>query len=128
MVVAAALVLALVLAFAAPASAQGLEGPVEEGARERLQAPSGRGTTGTPDQVPAEPGGGIPLTWPQAPAGVAPERVFLRTETFNRRYEFVTRGGTIYGRARDSGDPWRELPVPLCSPGGWRRSRSTTTS
>jgi hypothetical protein len=45
--------------------------------------------------------------------------VFLRspTESFNRLYEFATRGGRIYVRARDGNGPWRQLPLPLCFDG-----------
>ena len=39
------------------------------------------------------------------------------TQTFNRRYEFATRGGEIYGRTRGSDGPWRQLPLPLCFAG-----------
>ena len=76
-------------------------------------------TLGSPDQVPAEPGPGIPATWTPAPAGLLPDRVALRTpaETFNRRYEFATRAGRIYGRNRGAGGPWREMPLPACFAG-----------
>jgi len=91
------------------------------------QAPSGPldcadlagGTAGLPDEVPTEGGGPLPATWAEAPAGLLPDRVYLRTETetFNRLYEFATRNGTIYGRTRDGTEAWRELPLPACFAG-----------
>lgn len=110
---------AVALALAPAALAQDLGGPVEEGAVEQSCRSLVGGTAGAPDQVPAESGGPLPASWPEAPAGLLPERVFLRTEseTFNRLYEFATRNGTIYGRTRDGAEPWRELPLPLCFAG-----------
>ena len=92
---------AWMVAFAPAAGAQDL-GPVEEGLREQSCKALQGGTAGLPDQVPAEGGAGIPPTWPEAPPGVVPERVALRTEreSFNRRYEFATRGGRLYVRGR----------------------------
>ena len=106
--------------LAAPAAiAQDPSVPVEEGAAEQSCRALAGGTAGLPDQVPAEAGGELPASWPAAPAGLLPERVHLRTqtETFNRLYEFATRGGTIYGRTREGSEAWRELPVPLCFAG-----------
>src|SRR4051794_11444470 len=76
---------ALVLAPAA-ARAQDPGQPVQEGAVEQSCRSLAGGTIGAPDQAPEEPGAGIPPTWPEAPAGLLPARVFLRTatETFNR--------------------------------------------
>ncbi len=110
---------ALVLALAPAAVAQDPTQPVEEGAIEQSCRTLTGGTAGIPDQVPAESGGPLPASWPEAPAGLLPERVFLRTETetFNRLYEFATRGGTIYGRTRDGEEAWRELPLPACFAG-----------
>jgi hypothetical protein len=110
-------VVALVLAPVALAQDPG--DPVEEGVIEQSCRALQGGTAGAPDQVPAEPAGGIPPSWPEAPAGLLPERVFMRTatETFNRLYEFATRAGTIYGRERGTEGPWRELPLPPCFAG-----------
>jgi hypothetical protein len=114
-----AAIAAIGLALASPAFAQDPGAPLEEGLREQSCRSLQGGTAGAPDHVPAEPGAGLPPTWAEAPAGLLPERVFLRTpaETFNRRYEFATRSGAIYGRARDGAGPWRELPLPLCFAG-----------
>jgi len=77
------------------------------------------GTGGEPDPVRADPTGPPPATWPQAPAGLLPERVDLRgtTETFNRVYDFALRDGDLYARLRGSGDPWRQVPLPECLAG-----------
>lgn len=77
------------------------------------------GTAGLPDQAPADEGPGITAAWPEAEVEGLPESVPLRTqtETFNRRYEFVTRDGRLFGRNRDAGDPWREMALPLCFAG-----------
>ena len=111
-------IIAAALAVALPTAAQA-QGPVDEGAVEQSCKSLQGGTAGAPDQVAAEPGPGIPATWSEAPAGLLPARVDLRTstETFNRRYEFGTRGGNIYGRDRGGGGPWRQLPLPLCFAG-----------
>ena len=78
-------------------------------------------TVDSPDAYPVEPGAGVPASWPEAPAELKlPLEFPLRTttETFNRRYSFVTRGGTIYVRSReDTTAPWRELPLPACIAG-----------
>src|SRR5688500_7658315 len=106
------IVIGLALALAAPASADPVgDSLVAQSCRE-LQG----GTMGVPDDYASESPGAFPASWPGAPAGLLPDTVPMRTEaaTFNRLYEFVTAGGTIYGRIRDSGDPWREVPIPLC--------------
>jgi hypothetical protein len=115
----AAAAAALALGLAPAAGAQGLGDPVEEGLREQSCRALAGGTAGAPDQAPAESRGGIPSMWARAPAGLLPNRVVLRTasQTFNRRYEFATRAGTIYVRARHGTGPWRKLPVPLCFAG-----------
>ena len=126
----AAAAAAITFALAPVAPAQDPSEPVGEGAVEQSCRTLTGGTAGLPDQAPggrrrrpavaaAEGGGELPASWPEAPAGLLPERVFLRTpsETFNRLYEFATRGGTIYGRTRDGGEPWRELPLPPCFAG-----------
>src|SRR6187551_2028929 len=103
--------LALALAgLAAPAHADPVgDSLVEQSCRE-LTA----GTMGTPDDYASASPGQFPASWPEAPAGLLPDTVPMWTEstTFNRLYEFVTTGGTIYGRVRDSQDPWREVPIP----------------
>jgi hypothetical protein len=103
------------LALATPAHA----GPVEDSLVEQSCRALTGGTMGVPDVYASESAGGFPAAWPEAPAGLVPDEVALRTETetFNRLYEFVTRGGTIYGRVRSSGDVWREVPIPLCFAG-----------
>lgn len=106
----------LALALAVPAAAQdGGDGLAKESSCGLLHA----GTAGVPDHVPFAGGSELPGTWPAAPAGPLPARVHLRTrtETFNSRYEFATRGGKIYGRARASSGPWRRLPLPACFAG-----------
>jgi hypothetical protein len=110
---------AAALAIAPAARAQGPTGPVEEGAIEQSCKSLTGGSAGAPDEAPAEGSTEFPATWPEAPAGIVPAHVFLRTptESFNRRYEFVLRGGDIYGRGRDSTAPWRMLPLPLCIAG-----------
>ena len=72
-----------------------------------------------PDHAPAESGAEPPATWPEPPAGLLPDAVHLRTptESFNRLYEFATRDGRIYARARESTGPWRQMPLPLCFDG-----------
>jgi hypothetical protein len=92
-------------------------GPVEEGVREQSCKALAASTAGLPDQVAAEPGAGLPATWPAAPAALLPKRIYLRTatETFNRRYAFATRKGEIYAQAR--GGQWRRMPLPPCFAG-----------
>ena len=103
----AAAVAALLLPSAA--FAQSPSDPVQEGAVEQSCKSLQGGTAGLPDQVPGESGAEPPATWPEAPAGLLPEKVFLRTptESFNRLYEFATRDGRIYTRARDAGGGMR---------------------
>lgn len=123
---------ALVIALAGPAAAQDPTVPAQEGAVEQSCRSLAGGTVGSTDQVvgttggapnevPVEPSAGVPPTWsPAAQSLKLPLSFPLRTatETFNRRYAFVTRGGTIYVRARDDATgPWRELPLPLCFAG-----------
>ena len=110
---------AALLAMCAPAGAQAPTDPVEQGAVEQSCRSLPAGTAGTPYE-PADQGTDtFPPTWAAAAAGLLPAHVYLRTqtETFNRRFEFATRGGQIYGRPRGSTDPWRELPLPLCFAG-----------
>lgn len=112
--------LTLLSATAATASiAQSPGDPVEQGAIEQSCKSLQGGSAGTFDQTADANPGSFPPTWTEAPAGLLPAHVYLRTatETFNRLYEFATRGGQIYGRPRSSADPWRELPLPLCFAG-----------
>jgi hypothetical protein len=108
----------LALGLAPAARAQDSE-PVEGGLVEQSCKSLEGGTAGTPQEAPQEQDTGIPATWKEAPPGLLPKAVFLRsaTETFNRRYEFATHGGTIYVRERGDDGPWRELPLPLCFAG-----------
>ena len=110
--------LLLALAVAPSAHAQDVSGPAEEGAREQSCAALAASTVGLPDLVAAEPSGPPPASWPQAPAGLLPDRVDLRTrtESFNRLYDFATRGGEIYVRLRGTSE-WQQLPLPLCFAG-----------
>ena len=112
------LILALVLAGAPAAAAQSPGDLIDEGLREQSCRSLQGGTAGAPDQAPAEPGAGVPVTWPEGPAGL-PASVFLRTpaQSFNRRYEFALLAGRVYVRARMAAAPWRELPLPLCFAG-----------
>src|SRR3954447_19120898 len=98
---------AIVLAAATGARAQSPDLPVDESVREQSCKSLQGGTAGMPDQAPAGPIGGIPATWGEAPAGLLPEHVHLPTgtETFNRLYEFATRRGAIYVRARNEIGP-----------------------
>ena len=113
----AAAVAALLLPSAA--IAQDPADPVHEGAVEQSCKSLQGGTAGLPDHVPAESGAEPPATWPEAPPGLLPSEVDLRTpsESFNRLYEFATREGRIYVRAREANGPWRQMPLPLCFDG-----------
>src|SRR5688572_5473337 len=121
-----------VIALAGPAGAQGLGDAAEEVLTEQSCRALAGGTVGvtdeatghtvdSPDAYPVEPAAGVPVSWAEAPKELALPREFpLRTttETFNRRYSFVTRRGAIYVRSReDDANPWRELPLPDCLAG-----------
>src|SRR3954463_9645694 len=110
---------AIVLAAATGARAQAPDLPIDESVREQSCKSLQGGTAGVPDQAPAGPLGGIPASGPGARAGLLPSHVYLRTqtETFNRLYEFATRKGAIYVRARGAADKWRAMPLPLCFDG-----------
>ena len=115
----AAAAAALSFVLAASAAAQSTD-PVEEGVVEQSCRQLASSTVGMPDHVPAEPGPGITETWAEAPPGLGlPPAVPLRTatETYNRRYEFATRGGRIFGRNRGAEGPWREMALPPCFAG-----------
>ncbi len=111
--------LVLTSAPAALAQTQPPGDPVGEGVVEQSCRSLQGGTAGVPERTAAEPGAGIPPTWPEAPPGLLPGRVDLRTqaETYNRRYEFATRDGEIYGRVRGDQGPWRKMPLPPCFAG-----------
>jgi hypothetical protein len=105
------------LALAPAAAAQGPEEPAGEGLVEQSCRALAGGSGGLPDQAAADPAGGLPVTWPEAPAGLLGARVDLRssTETFNRLYAFALRGGRLY--AQRHGEAWRQVPLPLCLDG-----------
>jgi hypothetical protein len=107
----------MLVAAATPAAASA--DPVQEGAVEQSCRSLQAGTAGTHDLAQADGTDVFPATWPEAPPGLLPAHVYLRgpNETYNRRFEFATRGGQVYGRPRDSSDPWRQLPLPLCFAG-----------
>jgi hypothetical protein len=112
-------VAALALAASTSAPAQ-YAGPVEEGVREQSCRSLQASSAGFPDQAPAEEDTGALNALPAAPAGLLPDTVHLRTEadSFNRRYAFATRGGTIYAQHREGPDrTWHELPLPPCFAG-----------
>ena len=107
------------LLTAGVAFAQDPTDPVEQGAIEQSCKSLQGGTAGLPDHVPADSGAEPPASWPEAPEGLLPAAVHLRTPTqsFNRLYEFVLESGRIYARARESTGPWRQMPLPLCFDG-----------
>lgn len=109
----------VVVALAPGAFAQDPADPIDGALVEQSCRALAGGTAGTPDEYAADAPAALPETWPQAPAGLLPDQVPLRTEaeTFNRLYEFATRGGTIYARARGLAGGWRELELPLCFAG-----------
>src|SRR3954454_15799788 len=110
---------AVATAVASTAQAQAPDLPVDESVREQSCKSLQGGTAGMPDQAPAGPIGGIPATWPEAPAGLLPKHVYLRShaETLHRLYEVAARDGRICARSRDESGPWRTLPIPLCFDG-----------
>ena len=120
------------LGLAVPAAGQNVENLAEEVAAEQSCRALAGGTVGvfdegightvdSPDAYPVEPAAGVPTSWALAPAELGlPLKFPLRstTETFNRRYSFVLRGGRIYVRSReDATSPWREMPLPACFAG-----------
>jgi hypothetical protein len=101
----ASLVAALFALLAAGAAfGQSPTDPVEEGAVEQSCKSLTGGTAGLPDHVPADSGGEPPASWPEAPEGLLPAAIHLRTPTqsFNRLYEFALAEGRIYARVRES--------------------------
>ena len=102
------------------AHAQDPTNPVEEGVREQSCRALASSSAGLPDQAPADGDSGALKALPPAPPGLLPDSIHLRnqTETFNRRYSFATRNGTIYAQARATEDrSWHELAVPPCFAG-----------
>jgi hypothetical protein len=95
-------------------------GPVGEGVREQSCKALAASSAGLPDQAPADGDTGALQALPAAPAGLLPAEINLRTqqESFNRRYSFATRAGTIYAQSR-TGDnrSWHELALPPCFAG-----------
>lgn len=119
--VAAIAVAGLALAgAAAPAHAQDPSNPVEEGVREQSCRSLAASSGGLPDQAPAEGDSGALAALPAAPAGLLPDTIHMRTrsDSFNRRYSFATRNGTIYAQSRAGADAsWHELALPPCFAG-----------
>jgi hypothetical protein len=115
----AAVVASWALALAPAALAQDLPDVVQEGLVEQSCRTLQGGTGGMPDHVPFEGGAGVPPTWPEAEPRLLPARVDLRTptESYNRRYEFATRRGGFFVRARGPRGPWRRMPLPPCFEG-----------
>jgi hypothetical protein len=113
------LALAGLLAAAPAARAQSPGETAAEGAREQSCRALAAGSGGTPDHARADPATGLPAAWPQAPAGLLPDRVGLRTQTesFNRLYDFALRKGDLYARERREGGTWRQAPLPACIAG-----------
>lgn len=89
---------------------------MSESVRQQSCALLAASTVGLPDQARADGGPGIvggAAGPPELPAAV-PLRT--ETETYNRRYEFVTRGGRLYGRNAGTA-AWHELTLPACFAG-----------
>ncbi|HKP91945.1 MAG TPA: hypothetical protein VJT75_18400 [Thermoleophilaceae bacterium] len=111
--IAAAIACACALVAAGPAAA----GPIDDGVREQSCKSLAASTVGQPEQAGSEGPASLPVTWPAAPYGLLPARVYLRTrtETFNRYYAFAVRRGQIY--AQVPGQEWRRMPLPPCFDG-----------
>jgi hypothetical protein len=95
-------------------------GPVGEGVREQSCKALEASSAGLPDQAPADGDTGALAALPAAPPGLLPDEIDLRTQTdsFNRRYSFATRAGTVYAQARATSDrSWHELALPPCFAG-----------
>jgi hypothetical protein len=112
-------ILAIAAVLAGGLCARVAADPISEGVIEQSCKSLQGGTAGTPYEPSAEPADSFPATWAEAPPGLLPAHIYLRTQTdtFNRFYEFATRGGEIYGRLIDSTDPWRQVPLPPCFDG-----------
>lgn len=107
----------VVLSLLAPATAQAGLGDVFREAN--CQALRTAGTVGAFDLTSPTSADALPVWWSSAQSSQLPSRVNLRTrsESFNRFYEFATRGGNLYARRIGSADKWRALPLPLCLAG-----------
>src|SRR5437763_15166738 len=102
------------------ASADPVTTPISEGVREQSCKALAASTVGVPEASPSGQDTGALDALPAAPRGLLAPRVYLRTrrDTFNRRYAFATRRGTIYAQERVGGDrSWHELAVPPCFAG-----------
>jgi hypothetical protein len=103
---------------------------VDPAQRERSCAELGGGTAGSFEalDLPAgrDTGNGLaPGARSDAPAGLPRDVPFkTATETYNRRYQWVARGGLVWFRSNAERTglrrPWRELPIPPCFYGGVR--------
>jgi hypothetical protein len=95
--------------------------PASDSVREQSCRTLAAGTVGLPDFVPADLlAAGDEATFPAAPTGARlPATVKLRSaaETFNRRWTFATRRGSIYFKATSAEGDWRVLPLPACIDG-----------
>ncbi len=94
--------------------------PIDEGVREQSCKALAAGTVGVPEDTSSGQDTGALGALPVAPRGLLPARIYLRgrRETFNRRYAFATRRGTIYAQKRAGGDrSWHQLALPPCFAG-----------
>ncbi|MGW5112045.1 hypothetical protein [Nocardia sp. NPDC004123] len=75
------------------------------------------GTVGTPEPAADETTAGLDA-FPAATIPL-PDQVFLRTtaETFNRRWSFAVRDGSVYVKQAAAQGGWRTLPLPGCMAG-----------
>ncbi|MGW5229895.1 hypothetical protein ACWEP5_33815 [Nocardia niigatensis] len=75
------------------------------------------GTVGTPEMGADETTAGLDA-FPTATVAL-PDQVFLRTttETFNRRWSFAVRDGSVYVKQAAAQGGWRTLPLPGCMAG-----------
>jgi hypothetical protein len=113
-------VLMVALLVPARAAAQGLPEAIEEGLREQSCRALVAGSGGAPEEFAADPASTeLPPIWAEAPPGLVPARVDLRTPTtsFNRLYQFALAAGRLYSRGRGSSTPWRQVPLPACFDG-----------
>ena len=111
---------ALVAAGSAHAQLPPYSSPVEEGAREQSCKSLAAASAGLPDQSAQEQDSGALAALPAAPQGLLPGTIDLRTQrdSFNRRYSFATRDGTIYAQRRTGEDrSWHQLALPPCFAG-----------
>ena len=118
---AAWLVAAAAISFAAGvARADPVVTPIEEGIRQQSCDALAASTVGVPQDTSADQSTGVLGALPVAPRGLLPPQIYLRTkrDTFNRRYFFATRGGSIYVQQRTGTDHrWHALILPPCFAG-----------